>query len=700
MKKPIKTILLGTLAAALALTAAPSVFAANPIKNPFAQPSAEEVCPPGIKGSDGKYHLDSLIIVVGFSDLDYDPNYDWSNTFWGDTKESLKQYYYTMSHGTFILDAVEHETSHYQKGINDNAADQDGDGVVHVRLNETHGTYVDNGDGNNKNIKDTINKAIQAADSCVDFSRYDNDNSGTIDNDEMLITVLLAGYEYASRKKSTMTDTDKMSQAHFGDFPSDYVPTVDGKKINYYLTGAENMKVTADDRVIQSSIEILAHESLHYFGLPDMYSYDRSADLEWANYRSESHSIMSRPYGVYVDASGTPDPELYSIYSLDPWSKIRLGWATYDVVDKTDTYTVDSLDYNDIEHKKETILRVNTSNPNEYFLIENRQFKGYDAGMKYDPRYIDNNYGGGIIIWHIDESVLNGDDNHQNYLQTMIVNNADHRPAIMPVFIENNNNLMEENYTFLGNNVNFRIGIHSAETLASYGMSKIDLVLYNGCTCVKNRSYADISVTPSASADSMNVYINLNDTDHPVKMKRVYLEKTEGVYSNLDQLHTFGKDAYLFAYDDSDNNYFGYRDWPGIKMERVKDNIFVACVPEYYNCFIFNNGENYSAESDELFCTGDSMIYTATGWKTYQKQVYTKLRGDVNLDQHVDIRDVTALQRHLAQIETACRLQLAVSDTDSNGHINITDATVIQQYIAEMLNFDHPCGQETSRIFE
>lgn len=704
MKKSIKTILSGALAAALALTAVPSVFAEQTIKNPFEQPPSGEVCPPGIKGSDGKHHLDSLIIVAGFTDLDYDHQYDWSTTFWGDGKESLKQYYYTMSHGKFILDPAQYETSHYQQGINDNTADQDGDGVVHVRLNETHGTYVDN----SKSIKETIKKAIQAADSYVDYSRYDKDNSGTIDTNEMMITVLLAGYEYSTRKKSTMTDTSKMSQAHFGRLFSPDIPTVDGKAIHFYLTGAENIKVTANGSVIQSSIEMLAHESFHYFGLPDMYSYKKDADLEWYSYRSQSHSIMSRPYGVYVDENGTPDPERYSIYSLDPWSKIRLGWANYTVVkpegdDQTVTKTIDALDYNNIEQKQETFLRINTSDQKQYFLIENRRFKGYDAGMRYDPKFIDNNSGGGIIIWHIDESILNGDDNNPNYLQTMVINDSDHRPAIMPVFIENNNNLEENNYTFFGNSVNFRTGIHSAESLASYGLSKIDLVIYNyhkNCTGVNDRRYANISVTPSASADSMSVTINFDDDVHPVKMKQIYLEKTDAVFSERQNGQAVGDHVYLFAYDDSDDDYYGYRNWPGVKMERVKDNIYVANVPESFTCFIFNDGEPIAAESRELQHIGSNILYTTNGWTTYQKQLYPgQLRGDVNLDQCVNIKDVTALQRHLAQLDIACRLQLALSDTDNNGRINITDATVIQQYLAEMLNFDHPCGQTTDNVY-
>ena len=56
------------------------------------------------------------------------------------------------------------------------------------------------------------------------------------------------------------------------------------------------------------------------------------------------------------------------------------------------------------------------------------------------------------------------------------------------------------------------------------------------------------------------------------------------------------------------------------------------------------------------------------------------------------------LQRHLAEFQYLSRLQLVLSDADSDGHINITDCTTIQMKLAEMYSFTHPCGKKMSAI--
>ena len=59
------------------------------------------------------------------------------------------------------------------------------------------------------------------------------------------------------------------------------------------------------------------------------------------------------------------------------------------------------------------------------------------------------------------------------------------------------------------------------------------------------------------------------------------------------------------------------------------------------------------------------------------------LIGDTNLDGIISISDVTAIQRHLAELETFTDKQLALADTDGDGEINIADATWLQMYLAE-----------------
>ena len=57
--------------------------------------------------------------------------------------------------------------------------------------------------------------------------------------------------------------------------------------------------------------------------------------------------------------------------------------------------------------------------------------------------------------------------------------------------------------------------------------------------------------------------------------------------------------------------------------------------------------------------------------------------GDTNLDGIINIRDVTAIQRHIAEIELFTEEQLSLADTNGDGVVDINDATHLQKYLAE-----------------
>ena len=55
----------------------------------------------------------------------------------------------------------------------------------------------------------------------------------------------------------------------------------------------------------------------------------------------------------------------------------------------------------------------------------------------------------------------------------------------------------------------------------------------------------------------------------------------------------------------------------------------------------------------------------------------------MDLDGIVDICDVTAIQRHIAELEPLSGQALALADTNGDGEIDISDATHLQMYLAE-----------------
>ena len=59
-----------------------------------------------------------------------------------------------------------------------------------------------------------------------------------------------------------------------------------------------------------------------------------------------------------------------------------------------------------------------------------------------------------------------------------------------------------------------------------------------------------------------------------------------------------------------------------------------------------------------------------------------RLAGDVNEDSKVNVRDATAIQKHLANIITLSSVGVALADANGDGKLNIKDATEVQKFIA------------------
>lgn len=90
--------------------------------------------------------------------------------------------------------------------------------------------------------------------------------------------------------------------------------------------------------------------------------------------------------------------------------------------------------------------------------------------------------------------------------------------------------------------------------------------------------------------------------------------------------------------------------------------------------------------SETVAPTNTSSSTTSTQPATYPEDD-AKL-GDVNLDGKINIKDATALQKHLAKLQTLSDKSLSVSDTNKDGRITIADATAIQKKIAGLISWE------------
>ncbi len=66
--------------------------------------------------------------------------------------------------------------------------------------------------------------------------------------------------------------------------------------------------------------------------------------------------------------------------------------------------------------------------------------------------------------------------------------------------------------------------------------------------------------------------------------------------------------------------------------------------------------------------------------------------GDADLDDTVNIKDATLIQKHVASIETLADYALITADADEDSQITVKDATVIQKFVAS-LPVDNPVGE-------
>jgi len=139
-----------------------------------------------------------------------------------------------------------------------------------------------------------------------------------------------------------------------------------------------------------SPMGTFAHEFGHDLGLPDLYDYDYTSDGigEWG--------LMAYGSNLGFPAGTCPAHPC-------AWSKMKLGWIDPTVV----TEYLNDAPVSQVETNPTAYLlpySYASPEPQEYFLVENREKTGYDT---YLP-------GSGILIWHIDESVSNNDDeNHK-----------------------------------------------------------------------------------------------------------------------------------------------------------------------------------------------------------------------------------------------------------------------------------------------
>ena len=132
-------------------------------------------------------------------------------------------------------------------------------------------------------------------------------------------------------------------------------------------------------------------------------------------------------------------------------------------------------------------------------------------------------------------------------------------------------------------------------------------------------------------------------------------------------------------------------------VNTIEDYAFANCpnltymvVPEYVTSIAATAFQN---DSDlTLGVWYDSYAYTFAKNNSIPFVLLDEVMlGDADGDGVVNINDVTAIQRHVAEFEVLEDLQAKAADVNGDNSVSIEDATLVQQYLAEY-EIDVPIG--------
>ena len=203
-------------------------------------------------------------------------------------------------------------------------------------------------------------EACQLVDKDVDFTKYDRDNDGYIDN----VYIFYAGYgeNEIGGNNSIWPHSADIIARH-----PEMVYKFDGKTLNHYACNNE-----LNGGHYQTGIGTFVHEFGHVLGLPDLYNLETSLAFT-PNYWD------AMDYGGPNNNLGRTPPNFSAV------ERFLLGWIDLRELTDPANITLDAITTNDA-------LILPTDSEMEFYIFENRQQSGWDA---YIP-------GHGMLVWHLD----------------------------------------------------------------------------------------------------------------------------------------------------------------------------------------------------------------------------------------------------------------------------------------------------------
>ena len=318
------------------------------------------------------------VVLVNFIDKDFtttgekSPNqfYDLHMNGTGDGNRytgsgsfgSVRDYFSDMSYGQFTPEFVI---------------------IGPVTLSKSYKYYGENsGSSLDIHINDFYKEALDSAMLKTDWSQFDNNDDGSVD---------MVFFVYAGRGENDKSDRDTYTI-----WPKENGRggTIGDVKFGCYVCCNEEYRSKVD------GIGTMCHELSHALGLPDLY------DTNYRAFGMDYWDLMDS--GNYCQNGCTPCG--YSAYERD-----FMGWRSLITLeaDQGKTITLKPMTQDGYGYKI-----VNKENPNEYYILENRQSEDWDKYIGYG----NSTYGfhPGLLVTHVDyvqsrwtNNNVNTDLNHQ-----------------------------------------------------------------------------------------------------------------------------------------------------------------------------------------------------------------------------------------------------------------------------------------------
>ena len=276
-------------------------------------------------------------------------------------------------------------------------------------------------------------------------------------------------------------------------------------------------------------------------------------------------------------------------------------------------------------------------------------------------------------------------DYFQGYPVTVIDRNAFCENKSIKTIVFSNTNTTVEEYAFM--NCTSLETVYIPENVVSFGDRA-----FAGCTSLKNVTLlSDIASVPT------NMFLGCTSLENLTINEKIS-EFGYGCFngcSALTDLDFVKNGALLNSYSFNGT---------GAESVTLSDSLLAIPNNAFTNCpnltfasipasVMLIQPYAFDWENLTIGCYYDSYAYNFAKENSYSYELLDGVKlGDTDADSYISISDVTAIQKHLAELDKLEGIYLYASNVNGDDSVEISDATAIQLFLAEY-SVPYPIGE-------